>query len=160
MADWKEIERKFLVKGGFRDRATRSVAVMQGYLSSVPERNVRVRLCGDRAYLTVKGSSTDGGLSRFEWEKEILPEEARELMKLCEPGVIDKVRYYVPAGRHVYEVDEFHGDNEGLVIAEIELTSPGEEFIRPDWIGEEVTGDQRYYNSSLVKNPYKNWRME
>ncbi|MCM1030844.1 MAG: CYTH domain-containing protein [Oscillibacter sp.] len=155
----QEIERKFLVKGdGFKRLASTVLPICQGYLSSVPERSVRIRLRGEKAYLTVKGMASRDGLSRFEWEKEIFPHEAEELIKLCEPGVIEKSRYLVPAGKHTYEVDEFHGDNEGLVVAEIELSTPEEEFIKPEWLGKEVTGDLRYYNSSLTKNPYKNWR--
>lgn len=155
----QEIERKFLVKGeGFKRSASAVLPVLQGYLSSVPERIVRVRLRGEEAFLTVKGGTSRDGVSRFEWEKEIAPHEAEELIKLCEPGVVEKSRYLVPAGKHTYEVDEFHGDNEGLVVAEIELSAAEEDFAKPDWLGEEVTGDSRYYNSSLIKNPYKNWR--
>lgn len=158
LSGMQEIERKFLVKGEFKTGASAVLPISQGYLSSVPGRNVRIRLSGDKAYLTIKGPSEDNGLSRFEWEKEISPEEAKELIKLCEPGVIEKLRYLVPAGKHIYEVDEFHGDNEGLVVAEIELSTSGEAFVKPEWLGKEVTGDKRYYNSSLIKNPYKNWR--
>ena len=155
----QEIERKFLVKGkDFKRSASAVVPILQGYLSSVPERSVRVRLRGEKAFLTVKGRASRDGVSRFEWEKEIAPYEAEELIKLCEPGVVEKLRYLVPAGKHTYEVDEFHGDNEGLVVAEIELSAADENFIKPDWLGTEVTGDIRYYNSSLIKNPYKNWR--
>lgn len=153
----REIERKFLVKGAFKSEAFQAVPILQGYLSSVPERNVRVRLCGSKACLTIKGPATADGLSRFEWEKEINTEDARELIKLCEPGFIDKVRYLVRAGKHIYEVDEFHGENEGLVVAEIELGAEDEAFVKPDWLGEEVTGDKRYYNSSLIRYPYKEW---
>jgi adenylate cyclase len=107
--------------------------------------------------MTVKGISSQSGVSRFEWEKEIPVNEARELINICEPGVIDKVRHLVDVGEHIFEVDEFYGDNEGLVLAEIELSTEEEEFARPDWLGEEVTGDIRYYNSMLMKNPYKGW---
>ncbi len=155
----QEVERKFLVKGeDFKRAATAVVPILQGYLSSVPERSVRVRLRGEKAFLTVKGGASRDGVSRFEWEKEIDPHEAKELIKLCEPGAVEKSRYLVPAGKHIYEVDEFHGDNEGLVVAEIELSVADEDFIKPDWLGKEVTGDIRYYNASLTKNPYKNWR--
>lgn len=155
----QEIERKFLVKGdSFKRLASVVLPICQGYLSSVPERSVRIRLRGEKAYLTVKGMASRDGLSRFEWEKEISPHEAEELIKLCEPGVIEKSRYLVPAGKHTYEVDEFHGENAGLIIAEIELSSSDEDFIKPEWLGKEVTGDPRYYNSSLTKHPYKNWR--
>ena len=153
----QEIERKFLVRGDFKSEVTKATRITQGYLSSVPERTVRVRVKGDKGYITVKGIGSDSGASRFEWEKEIPVEDVRELLKICEPGVIDKTRYLVPAGRHTFEVDEFYGDNEGLVVAEVELSSEDEEFVRPEWLGEEVTGDARYYNSMLMKKPYKTW---
>lgn len=154
----QEIERKFLVVGDYKAGALTVIPILQGYLSSVPDRNVRVRLSGDKAYLTIKGAATKDGLSRYEWEKEISPVDARELIKLCEPGVIEKRRYLIPVGKHVYEVDEFHGENEGLVIAEIELAAVDESFDKPQWLGKEVTGDKRYYNSSLLTDPYKNWK--
>lgn len=154
---FKEIERKFLVRGDFKSFAFRALPIVQGYISSVPGRNVRVRLCGEKAFLTIKGAGSENGMSRFEWEKEIPLNEAKELIKICEPGVIDKTRYLVKVGEHIYEVDEFHGENEGLVVAEIELTEEEEEFVKPDWLGREVTGDRRYYNSSLVKCPYREW---
>lgn len=157
---FRETERKFLVKGNYRSAAFRSFPIVQGYLSSVPERNVRVRLSDDKAWLTIKGPTAEDGVSRFEWEKEIGADDARELLKLCEPGAIDKRRYLVKAGNHTYEVDEFYGDNEGLVLAEIELESEDEEFVRPDWLGEEVTGDPRYYNSALVRSPYRCWKTK
>mgnify|MGYP002868262356 CR=1 FL=1 len=155
-----EIERKFLVKGEFKHLATKAVHMAQGYLCSASGRTVRVRICDDKAYLTIKGPSKDGGLSRFEWETEIPAAEARALLELCEPGAIDKTRWLVPAGDgiHTWEVDEFHADNEGLVVAEIELSSAEDDFGRPGWLGEEVTGDRRYYNSMLTHNPYKLWR--
>ena len=152
----KEIERKFLVKGDFPKE--NGVRIIQGYLSSVPERTVRVRVKGDKGYLTVKGIGNASGASRFEWEIEIPKEDALNLLKICEPGVIDKTRYHVKVGNHTFEIDEFYGDNEGLVIAEVELKDENEEFEKPEWLGEEVTGDVRYYNSMLMKNPYKNWR--
>ena len=153
----REIERKFLVKGGFEKAALGCVHVVQGYLSSDPQRIVRVRLKGEKGYLTVKGP---GALNRFEWEKEISADEAEALLSLAEPGIVDKIRYLVPAGdgRHTWEVDVFHGYNEGLVVAEIELSSEDDPFDRPDWLGEEVTGDPRYYNSSLRAHPYKEWK--
>ncbi len=152
----KEIERKFLVKGDFPKE--NGVRIIQGYLSSVPERTVRVRVKGEKGYLTVKGIGNESGASRFEWEMEIPKQDALELLKICEPGIIDKTRYHVKVGDHTFEIDEFYGDNEGLVIAEVELKDEGESFEKPDWLGEEVTGDVKYYNSMLMRNPYKNWR--
>lgn len=154
----QEIERKFLVKGSFKEAAFDALRITQGYLSTAPGRSVRVRLRGEQGFLTIKGPSLDGGLSRFEWEKEIGAQDARELLALCEPGIIDKTRWLVKAGRHTFEVDEFHGDNEGLIVAEVELSAPDEAFEKPAWLGEEVTGDRRYYNSALTKNPYKDWK--
>ena len=116
-----------------------------------------MRVRGEKGYLTIKGPSLDGGLSRYEWEKEIPASEAWELIKLCHGGIIDKTRYLVKCGNHTFEVDEFHGDNDGLVVAEVELGSATEEFEHPTFLGEEVTGDKRYYNSSLTRFPYKNW---
>ena len=153
----QEIERKFLVKGEFKSQATRSVRIIQGYLSSVPERTVRVRVKEDKGYLTIKGKTDVSGVSRYEWEKEIPRAEAQELLQLSEPGMIDKTRYLVPVGKHIFEVDEFYGDNEGLLIAEVELSDENEAFQKPDWLGEEVTGDLRYYNAMLTRNPYKKW---
>lgn len=152
-----EIERKFLVVGEFKTLATSAKRITQGYLCAAPERNVRVRIKGDRGFITVKGRGNDSGTTRFEWEKEISVEEVQDLLKLCEPGIIDKTRYEVPVGDHVFEVDEFFGDNEGLVMAEVELTSEDEAFDEPAWLGEEVTGDDRYYNASLMKTPFKRW---
>ena len=155
-----EIEKKFLVKGGFRKAAFMAIRIAQGYLSSTPERTVRVRVKGDKGFITIKGIGSASGASRFEWEKEIPVEDARALLGIAEPGVIDKTRYLVKNtdGVHTWEVDEFHGDNEGLIVAEIELAVEDEEFDRPEWLGEEVTGDPRYYNSALAKNPYKSWK--
>jgi adenylate cyclase len=153
----QEIERKFLVKGEFKPFAVKQTRIVQGYLSSVPERTVRVRVKGDKGFLTVKGIGGDSGASRFEWEKEIPVVEANELMKICEPGVIDKIRYLVKAGAHTFEVDEFFGENEGLTVAEVELQSEDEAFDKPEWLGQEVTGNTRYYNSMLMKNPFKTW---
>jgi adenylate cyclase len=153
-----EIERKFLVKNdSFKTAAFTQNHIAQGYLSSVPERTVRVRIKGEKGFLTIKGISNESGLSRFEWEKEIPVEEAKKLLLLCEKGVIDKTRFEVKSGNHVYEIDVFYGDNEGLIIAEIELDSETETFEKPSWLGEEVTHDKRYYNSYLSNNPYKNW---
>ena len=154
----QEIERKFLVKGGFKSEAFKSTRITQGYLSSVPERTVRVRVKGDKGFITIKGIGNESGASRFEWEKEIPVDEVRDLLKICEPGVIDKTRYLVKNGDLTFEVDEFYGDNDGLTVAEIELPDEDTQFNRPAWLGEEVTGDVRFYNSMLMKNPYKNWK--
>jgi adenylate cyclase len=153
----QEIERKFLVKGDFKPFVTKQTRIVQGYLSSVPERTVRVRIKGEKGFLTVKGIGSESGASRYEWEKEISLDEARDLLKICEPGVIDKIRYLVKAGEHTFEVDEFFGDNQGLIMAEVELSSEEEAFEKPAWLGEEVTGYTRYYNSMLMKNPYRQW---
>ena len=152
----QEIERKFLVKGEFKPFAVKSIIIKQGYLNSTPERTVRVRIAGDKAYITIKGIGNQNGTSRFEWEKEILVEEANELLNLAEPGIIEKTRYLVPASDRMFEVDELHGANEGLTVAEIELSSEDEKFDKPDWLGEEVTGDPKYYNSMLNKNFCRN----
>ena len=154
----QEIEKKFLVAGEFKESAKKATRITQGYLSSVPERTVRVRVKGEKGYITVKGIGNDSGASRFEWEKEIPVEDVRDLLKICEPGVIDKTRYLVDCDGHTFEVDEFYGDNEGLVVAEVELSDENEAFTRPSWLGEEVTGDKKCYNSMLMKNPYKNWK--
>lgn len=153
----QEIERKFLVNGEFKSLAYQSVRIIQGYLCSVPERTVRIRIREEQGFITIKGKSDSDGLSRYEWEKQITVEDARELLQLCEPGVIDKTRYLVGVGNHVFEVDEFYGENEGLVLAEVELKSKDEPFERPGWLGAEVTGDLRYYNGMLSKRPYKLW---
>ncbi len=153
----QEIERKFLVKGDYKAFSTKSTRITQGYLSSVPERTVRVRVKGDKGFITIKGIGSESGASRYEWEKEIPVEEVNELLKICEPGVIDKTRYHVVAGPHTYEVDEFYGENEGLTVAEVELSSEEESFEKPEWLAEEVTGDVKYYNSMLMKNPYTKW---
>ena len=153
-----EIERKFLVNSNaFKTEAFTQNRISQGYLSSVPERTVRVRIKGNKGFLTIKGASNESGLSRFEWEKEIPVDEATTLLKLCEEGVIDKTRFEVKMGKHIIEIDEFHGDNEGLIMAEIELKNETEAFEKPNWLGIEVTNDARYYNSYLSKNPYKTW---
>ena len=153
----QEIERKFLFAGYFKPCAKKDTRITQGYLSSVPERTVRVRVKGEKGFITIKGIGSASGASRFEWEKEIPVAEVQDLLQICEPGVIDKTRYLVEAGDHTYEVDEFYGDNEGLVVAEVELAAEDEAFVKPEWLGEEVTGDVKYYNSMLMKNPYKNW---
>lgn len=155
----QEIERKFLIDGDFKKDAFKATRITQGYLNSSPERTVRVRIKGEKGFITIKGVGDATGVARFEWEKEIPVEEAQALLKLAEPGVIDKTRYLVRSadGLHTWEVDEFHGDNEGLTMAEIELSSIDEAFDKPSWLGEEVTGDPRYYNSSLKNHPYKDW---
>jgi len=153
-----EIERKFLVtSNNFKEEAFKKTRIIQGFLNTDKERTVRVRLKGHRGFLTVKGLSSDDGLSRFEWETEIPETDAKSLLKLCEKGVIDKVRHEIKVDNHTYEVDEFFGDNEGLIIAEIELNHISEIFKKPIWLGEEVTGNEKYYNSQLSKQPYKTW---
>jgi CYTH domain-containing protein len=152
----QEIERKYLVVGEFKHLAHNSMHLVQGYIAS-GRRTVRVRIGEGGAWLTIKGPSRNGGLSRFEWEKEIDAKEALELLQLAEGAVIDKVRYYVDYAGHTIEVDEFHGDNEGLVMAEIELASEDESVELPAWLGREVTGEKRFYNSHLREHPYKVW---
>lgn len=153
-----EIERKFLVRkdAKWKEQATSSTHIRQGYFASV--NTVRIRIRDDKAYLTIKGPSLDGGLSRYEFEKEITTDEAEHLLQLCEPGIIDKRRYLIPYEGHTYEVDEFYGDNEGLVMAEVELKHSDETFARPPFLGPEVTGDHRFYNKQMRANPFKNWR--
>ena len=153
-----EIERKFLVTSdAFKSDALRKNHIAQGYLNSTPERTVRVRIKGDTGYLTIKGKSNETGLSRFEWEKEIPLAEAKALLLLCEKGIIEKIRYEVQVGKHLFEVDEFFGENEGLLLAEVELQSESEFFEKPNWLGNEVTQDQRYYNSYISKHPFTSW---
>ncbi|GHS91708.1 hypothetical protein FACS1894203_2940 [Bacteroidia bacterium] len=154
----QEIERKFLVKNlSFKLQAEKSIRIIQGYLSSARERTVRIRINEEKGYITIKGIGNDLGVSRYEWEKEIPLTDAKDLLKICEPGIIDKTRYLVKTGQYTFEVDEFHGENKGLYIAEIELPSEDAVFERPSFLGDEVTGNPRYYNSMLVKKPYKNW---
>ncbi|MDO9152720.1 MAG: CYTH domain-containing protein [Paludibacter sp.] len=154
----QEIEKKFLVKSdAFKAAASKETRITQGYLSSIPERTVRVRIKGSKGFITIKGIGSASGASRYEWEKEIPVEEVEELLKICEPGVIDKTRYEVKNGQFKFEVDEFYGENQGLTVAEIELTSENDSFEKPEWLGEEVTGDVKYYNSMLMKNPYTKW---
>ena len=155
----QEIERKYLVVGEFKDLAHNSMHLIQGYIAS-GKRTVRVRIGDSGAWLTIKGPSPNGGLSRYEWEKEIDAKEAMELLQLAEGAVIDKVRYYVDYEGHTIEVDEFHGDNEGLVMAEIELQSEDERVVLPKWLGREVTGEKRFYNSHLRTHPYCEWLEE
>ena len=156
---YKEIERKFLVlTQDFKAQAEDQFVIKQGYLNSAPERCVRVRLYGEKGYMTIKGISSENGMTRFEWEKEIPAEEAELLLAMCEPGIIEKTRFIVPVGKHKFEIDEFGGLNAGLVVAEIELQSEAEGFERPTWLGEEVTGNQKYYNASLSRYPYTFWQ--
>ena len=154
-----EIERKFLVlDDSYKCEAFAKSHIQQGYICSGQGRTVRVRIRDAYAYITIKGPSLDGGLSRYEFEQEIPLDDAKKLMTLCEPGIIDKVRWLVQSDKHTFEVDEFFGDNEGLVIAEVELSSPSEIPIIPHFIGKEVTGDRRYYNSQLRRHPYRTWK--
>ena len=158
MAD--EIEHKYLVKGDFKSQASSVKRIVQGYISTDIARTVRVRICDNEGFLTIKGPTSADGLQRYEFEKKISPAEAEELIKLCLPGIIDKHRYLVPYGTHICEIDEFHGDNEGLIIAEIEVADKNEIIQLPPFIGQEVTGNIRYYNSMLQKRPYKDWDDE
>ena len=154
-----EIERKFLVCGDdYKRQAYSHSRIKQGYICSGRGRTVRVRLRDNCGYLTIKGPSQNGGLSRYEFEKEITLDEAEHLFELCEPGIIDKPRWLVKRGSHTFEVDEFHGDNAGLVMAEVELGAEDEPYEKPDFIGLEVTGDRRFYNSSLRAQPFSVWR--
>lgn len=153
-----EIERKFLVNKEKWIKPSNGDSISQGYLSKEPERTVRIRLRNDKGYLTIKGKNDAEGLSRLEFEYEIPKEDAEAMLKLCKGPILQKTRYVVEIEGHTWEIDEFYGDNEGLLVAEIELSSKNEDFIRPDWILEEVTGDVRYYNSSLLSNPYSKWK--
>ena len=154
-----ETERKFLVKDeGFKAQAVEKPRIRQGYIAHDGGRTVRVRMWDDKGVLTIKGPTMgDEGMSRYEWERELTREEAEDLFLLCKPGTVDKTRWIIPAGARKFEVDEFHGENEGLVMAEIELGSADETFERPSWLGMEVTGDRRYYNSYLARNPFNTW---
>lgn len=154
-----EIERKFLIRSDeYKNKATSKKRIVQGFLNTHPKRTVRVRINEDKAYLTVKGKSNVAGTSRFEWEREIDIEQAKDLLELCEKTVIEKTRYKVPNGDFMFEVDEFLRENEGLVIAEIELQNEYDVFDQPAWLGEEVTGQLKYYNSLLSKKPFKSWK--
>ena len=154
-----EIERKFLVNSDlYKKEAFNKSRIVQGFLNTDKARTVRVRIKGDDGFLTIKGESSSNGLSRFEWEKQIPLSDAENLLKICEKGVIDKIRYEVKLGNHIFEVDEFYGDNEGLIIAEVELANESDIFEKPHWLGKEVTGDIKYYNSQLSKQPYKTWQ--
>lgn len=153
-----EIERKFLVlNDDFKKDAYRKKRIQQGYLNADKNRTVRVRIADDKAFITIKGKSNNAGTTRYEWEKEIDKNEAEQLLLLCEPSIIDKTRFLVKNEQHTFEIDEFYGDNIGLIVAEIELNSENESFKKPIWLGKEVTGKIEYYNSSISKNPFKNW---
>ncbi|MFS4468917.1 CYTH domain-containing protein [Maribacter sp. 2210JD10-5] len=153
-----EIERKFLVKSkDYKAEAISNEKIVQGFLNTDAERTVRIRTKGNKGFITVKGKSNESGTSRFEWEKEIKIEEAEALLKLCEKPILEKTRYEVAMGAHIFEVDEFHGKNNGLTIAEIELHNEDEKFEKPNWLGEEVTGEVKYYNSQLIKKPFSEW---
>jgi len=154
----QEIERKFLVKNeDFKKEAFNETKIVQGFLSTVPERTVRIRIKGNKGYITVKGIGNKSGTSRYEWEREISVQDATDLLKISEPGVIDKIRFNVKSGVHTFEIDEFYDENDGLIVAEVELDSEDEDFVKPSWLGEEVTGQVKYYNSMLMKTPYKTW---
>ena len=155
----QEIERKFMVRkdGSYKAMASSHSHIRQGYMACKGA-TVRIRLRDDKAYLTIKGPSRNGGMSRFEFEREILVEEADEMFKLCVGGVIDKTRWIVPYEGHIFEVDEFHGINDGLLFAEVELKTEDEHFEKPPFLGPEVTGNRHYYNSHLLVNPYPQWR--
>jgi adenylate cyclase len=153
-----EIERKFLVTSdAFKQHAYAKNHIAQGYLNSDPERTVRIRIKGESGFLTIKGKGNETGTTRLEWETELSLMDAKPLLAICEPGIIDKIRHEIKSGKHVIEVDEFFGENKGLIVAEIELHDENEAFEKPEWLGREVTNDQRYYNAYLSKNPFKNW---
>lgn len=153
----KEIERKFLIKGDFMPYVTSSTRIEQGYVAKSDQLTLRIRTRNEKGYLTIKGRTNEKGMSRAEWEYEIPVDQARELLSFSK-GTISKTRYLVPVDSHTFEVDEFYGENEGLVVAEVELVSEDEQYPRPEWLGEEVTGDRRYYNSQLLKHPYSQWK--
>ena len=153
----REIERKFLVEGEFRKDAFQKKRITQGYFSTSPGRTVRIRISDDKGFITIKGGVHKSGAGRYEWEMEIELDDAQDLMGLCDAGVIEKARYLIKCGNHTFEVDEFYGDNDGLVVAEVELESPDEQIKTPEWLGREVTHDNRFFNAALARNPYKNW---
>jgi adenylate cyclase len=153
-----EIERKFLVTSlAFINESFSKKRIVQAYLNSNPERTVRIRIKGNQGFITIKGKGNESGMTRMEWEKEIALDDAEQLLTICESGIIDKIRYEIKHGNHVYEVDVFAGENEGLIIAEIELSAENEFFEKPTWLGGEVTNDERYYNVFLSKKPYRTW---
>jgi CYTH domain-containing protein len=155
--DHKEIERKFLVTGEFIETVISSHEIAQGYISNDPARSVRVRLVDKKGYLNIKGETTSGGISRFEWEKEISHEDAIILLGLCKGYIIEKTRHIVDFKGHIFEIDQFHGENEGLLVAEIELGTEDEHFEKPEWLGNEVSHDVKYYNSELSVTPFSHW---
>lgn len=158
MSELIEIERKFLVvSDDFKSEAFKKTHIVQGFLNSDKNRIVRIRIRDDKGFLTIKGKPAEDGVSRFEWEREIPISDAEALMKLCEEGRIDKNRYEIQSGDHIFEVDEFFGSNQGLVVAEVELEDVAESFTKPEWLGEEVTGQVKYYNSHLLKEPFNSW---
>jgi adenylate cyclase len=154
----QEIERKFLVKGEYKHLSSKSYRIAQGYLSTASNRTVRIRIKGDKGYITIKGKRSESGLSRYEWEKEIPVNEAQELLALCKPTIIDKTRYEVIFEEQTFEVDEFYGENEGLTVAELELESEDTTFLKPHWLGEEVTQQKCYNNSFLSRYPFSEWK--
>ena len=155
-----EIERKYLVLSeAFKTEAFNKTRIVQGFLNTHPERTVRVRIKGNQGFITIKGLSNKAGTTRLEWEREIPLTEAETLLKICEPNLIEKIRYEIKVENNIFEVDEFFGENEDLIIAEIELSSESEIFTKPEWLGKEVTGDIRYYNSQLSRIPFKNWKI-
>ncbi|WP_396180409.1 CYTH domain-containing protein [Flavobacterium sp.] len=154
----QEIERKFLVQSlDFMMEAVQFEKIAQGYLNSTPERTVRIRIKDKKGFITIKGQGDETGTTRFEWEKEIELYEAEALLKLCETGVIVKTRYIIKKGNHTFEVDIFEGENKGLIVAEIELSDANEPFEKPNWLAEEVTGEEKYYNAYLSKNSFTTW---
>ena len=154
-----EIERKFLLTSDiFKNEASSKEYIVQAFLNLHPERSVRIRIKDTKAFLTVKGISNEEGTIRREWEYPIPLKDAQEMLKICEPGAIEKWRYYIKAGKHTFEVDVFEGENQGLVVAEVELNYEEEEFLKPAWLGEEVTGNKAYYNSSLSQKPFNTWK--
>lgn len=156
-----EIERKFLVLSEeFKGQASSKSRIVQGFLNTDSLRTVRIRIKGDLGFLTIKGKSNKAGTSRYEWEKQIDLKDAEELLELCEKGILEKTRYEIPISKHVFEVDEFHGENNGLIVAEVELSNENEVFDKPDWLGKEVTGEVKYYNSQLSKQPFNTWNNE
>lgn len=153
-----EIERKFLIASDFKADVFSQSEIKQGYLSSDPERIVRIRVRNEKAYLTIKSTLSDTEFTCYEWEKEINFNDALDMLAFCEPSIIEKTRYLAKIDTHTFEIDEFHGENEGLLFAEIELASESEIFEKPNWLGKEVTDDIRYYNFYIAQHPYKTWK--